>query len=267
MRSDERRWILLRNFYQSYRSFHALYDQYERRVQGFAEQYGVDRKDLALSPDEIMGLFDSHALLALRDGELAMLREMSHQLFRGVAGAPDPFDNHVTNIYHEVSILKEEHNTLREDAMRADRVEYARYYREVNVYYPKRLKHVHNLYGRARKRLEQLLPTVARNTIIVRSVYLFGERLVRDVYTRGLEQLYGYMYPEGGALAGYELAADSFVAGGFAAEAAEAYERAVGVARRERSLLNAGTEDADALEQVLRSLEARRERTVAVSQA
>jgi hypothetical protein len=61
-----------------------------------------------------------------------------------------PRDEHL----HEVSILKEEEWTLREQAGSEDPKEYERYYREVNFYYPKRLKHVRNLYGRARKRLE-----------------------------------------------------------------------------------------------------------------
>jgi hypothetical protein len=236
MRTDERRWVLLRTFHNTYRSFHALFDAYERRVKSFAELYGVDRKELELTPDELMSLFDPNALLALRDGDLALLREISHQLFRGL-DAPDPFDNYVSHIYHEVSILKEEHWTVREESMYADPSEYKRYYREVNVYYPKRLKHVRNLYGKARTRLEQLLPGMSTNRIIVRSLYLFGARLVHGVYRNGLEEVYGHMYPRGGALRGFAVAGDSFLEGGFGAEAAEAYGRALEVADRRLAAL------------------------------
>jgi hypothetical protein len=231
VRTDERRWLLLRSFYQSYRSFHALFDQYERRVSSYAERYGRDRKDLKLSPEELSTVFDPHALAALRDGELSVLREMSHRLFRP-AGVPDRFDTYVSGIYHEVSLLKEEHWTVREEAMHADESEYERYYREVNVYYPKRLKHVRNLYGRARRRLEQLLPQMGRHRIMVRSVYLFGERLVQGVYDAGLEELYDHMYPGGGAATGYALAAESFLEGGFGPEAVSAFERAIAAADR-----------------------------------
>src|SRR5574337_1272782 len=113
MRTDERRWLLLRTFYQSYRSFHALLDQYERRVQSFAKKYAADRKELKLTPDALATLLDPHALAALRDGDLALLRETSHGIFRN-GEVPDRFDGHVSSIYHEVSLLKEEHWTVRE---------------------------------------------------------------------------------------------------------------------------------------------------------
>lgn len=226
MLADERRWILLRTFYGSYRSFHALFEQYERRVGSFAAQYGVDRKGLKLSPEELATLLDSHSLAALRDGELERLRTMSHRLFR-TASAADAIDSHVSNIYHEVSLLKEEHWTIREESTQADLEEYERYYREVNIYYPKRLRHVRNLYAKARKRLEKLLPQMSRGRVMVRSVYLFGGPLVEGVYGGGLAELYAHMYPGGGALQGYQLAADSFLESGFGPEAVTAYDRAL----------------------------------------
>lgn len=253
MRTDERRWLLLRTFYHSYRSFHSLLDQYERRVMEYAGKYGVDRKDLQLPAEELATLLDSHALSALRDGDLALLRETSHRIFR-TGDVPDRFDTHVTNVYHEVSLLKEEHWTVREQSMFADPVEYARYYREVNVYYPKRLRHVRNLYGKARRRLEQILPAMARTRIIVRSVYLFGERLVQGVYDDGLDELYGHMYPGGGSLTGFSLAGESFLESGFGAEAVTAFDRALAAADR-----SVGSVEDDG---AVRAIEDRREELV-----
>lgn len=267
LRTDERRWILLRTFFRGYRAFHALLGQYEDRVGAFAAKYSVDRKELQLPPEELLSLFDSHALLALRDGDLKTLREISHQLFRN--GHPDAFDNHVSNIYHEVSILKEEEWTLREQAASEDPKEYERYYREVNIYYPKRLKHVRNLYGKARKRLEKILPTMARNTIVVRSAYLFGGELFHGVYAEGLEEFYRHLYPEGASLTGFTVAADSFLEGGFGPEAAEAYDRAIAVAARDLDRVakeeGRGSENARALEAQRRSLEKRRDRALALA--
>lgn len=231
MRPDERRWTLLRTFYRSYRSFHSLLHQYERRVHEFSERYGVDRTQLQLPPEELVTLLDPLALAALRDGDLAQLRDVSHRVFRS-AEVHDRFDTHVTSIYHEVSLLKEEHWTVREHAGDGDRREYERYYREVNVYYPKRLRHVRNLYGKARRRLEQLLPSMSRSRVVVRSVYLFGDRLVEDVYEGGIEELYEHMYPGGGAVTGYALAGESFLEAGFGAEAAAAFSRAIDAATR-----------------------------------
>jgi len=229
MRTGERRWALVRSFYRSYRGFHAINEQYERRVESLATRYGKDRRDLKVSPDELLSLFDSEALASLHDQGLETLRDVAQQLFRGIS-APDPFNSQLTSIYHEVSLLKEEHWTIREDVMRRDRKAYERYYREVNVYYPRRLRHVRDLFGKARRRLEHdLLPQFARSKVIVRSVYLFGDRLVRGVYDDGLHALYGHMYPNGSALTGFTLAADSFAEGGFASEAVEAYDRAIAI--------------------------------------
>jgi len=267
MRTDEFRWILLRSFYEGYRSFNALFGQYEARVVAFTTKYGTDRKELKLPPDELLSLFDSHALLALRNGNLKTLRETSHELFP--ADRPDAFDNHVTNIYHEVSILKEEEWTLREQASSDDPKEYDRYYREVNYYYPKRLKHVSNLYGKARKRLERLLPSMGRNTIVIRSAYLFGEKLFLGVYDGGLAEFYEKLYPEGGALTGYSVVADSFLDGGFGSEAAESYDRAIAEARRRHAAaVKSGGESSDearALEAQRRNLEKRRDKALVIA--
>jgi hypothetical protein len=73
---------------------------------------------------------------------------------------------------------------------------------------------------------------MARNRIIIRSVYLFGETLVDGVYEGGLEEFYGHLYPDGGPLTAYTLAAESFLESGFGAEAAAAYDRALGAADR-----------------------------------
>ncbi len=269
MLTDERRWMLLRTFYQSYRSFNVLLEQYERRVLAFAERDGVDRSKLKLRPSELASLMDATALLALRDGELNLLRQISHMLFRS-AHLVDTFDNNVTNIYHEVSILKEEHYAVGEETLHTDPKEYERYYREVNIYYPRRLRHVRDLFTKARSRLERLLPSMATNKIVLRSAYLFGDQLVRDVYPAGLGELYRHMYPHGGSLTGYTLAADSFLEGGFADEAARAYAKAinavddlVAAAKRRRSAR--GRNEAVALNEQRLNLEARLERALALT--
>ena len=267
MRTDEHRWILLRCFYQGYRAFHALFGQYEQRVVAFTQKYGKDRRELQLPPDELLSLFDSHALLALRNGDLKTLREASHLVFRGARS--DPFDNQVTNIYHEVSILKEEEWTLREQSGSADPKEYERYYREVNFYYPKRLKHVRNLYGKARRRLEALLPSMGRNTIVVRSAYLFGVKLFEGVYDGGLDEFYECLYPGGGAVTGYSVAGESFFDGGFGPESAEAFERAMAAATRVHTSavkeFGKSCDAARSAEAQRRSLEKRRDRALTLA--
>jgi len=220
---EERRWLLIRTFFSSWKRFLVLFEEYERRVKGFSDRYSMERSKLRLEPDDLATLIDFKALEDLRDREVSLLRDISHDLFRS-PDATDRFDHHVSIIYHELSALKEEHYTLREEFVREERIEYDRLYREVNKYYPRRLRHIRRLYGRAERRLRQLLPGMAADRVVVRSLYLFGADLLRGLYPGGVEDLHAAMYP-GGAVEAYARAADSFRESGFRDEASEAYER------------------------------------------
>ena len=224
---EERRWLLIRNFYSSWKRFLAIFEEYERRVKGFSDRYKTERSRLRLSPDDLASLIDFRALEDLRDREVSLLREISHDLFRS-PDATDRFDHHVSIIYHELSALKEEHYTLREEFVREERIEYDLLYREVNQYYPRRLGHIRNLYVKADRRLRQILPDMASDRVLVRSAYLFGADLFAGIYAGGIAEFYGAMYA-GGAAEGYAAAGDSFRLAGFRAEAEEAYGRCLAV--------------------------------------
>ena len=225
---EERRWVLIRGFYSSWKRFLLLFEEYERRVKAFSVRYKTERSRLRLSPDDLGTLIDFKALEGLRDREVSLLRETSHDLFRS-RDATDRFDNLVSIIYHELSALKEEHYTLREEFVREEEIEYDLFYREVNEYYPKRLRHIRNLYEKADRRLRELLPAMAEDPVVVRSLYLFGPGLLRGVLQGGLEDLYASMYP-GGAVEGLAAAGDSFLRAGFREEAEEAYGRCLAAA-------------------------------------
>jgi hypothetical protein len=220
----ERRWLLLRTFFSSWKRFLLLFEEYERRVKEFSVRYKTERSELRLSPDDLVTLIDFKALEDLRDREVSILRETSHDLFRS-PDATDRLDNLVSIIYHELSALKEEHYTLREQFVREEEIEYDLFYREVNEYYPKRLRHIRNLYEKAERRLRELLPSMAEDRIVVRSLYLFGPGLVRGVLPGGVDDVYAAMYPDG-TVEAMKAAGDSFRDSGFRDEAAEAYGRA-----------------------------------------
>ncbi len=226
---EERRWLLLRSFFSSWKRFLLLFEDYERRVGEFSGRYKTERSKLRLGPEDLATLIEFRALEDLRDREVSLLREISHDLFRS-ADATDRFDHLVSIIYHELSALKEEHYTLREEFVREEGIEYDQFYREVNEYYPKRLRHIRNLYEKAERRLREVLPGMAGDRVVVRSVYLFGPELVRGAYPAGVADLYGAMYPSGGAVEGYAAAAASFLLSGFPEEAAEAYGKCLAAA-------------------------------------
>ena len=226
---EERRWLLLRTFYSSWKRFLLLFEEYERRVKEFSVRYKTERSLLRLSPDDLVTVIDFKALEDLRDREVSILRETSHDLFRS-PDATDRFDNLVSIIYHELSALKEEHYTLREEFVREEEIEYDLFYREVNEYYPKRLRHIRNLYEKAERRLRELLPGMAEDRVVVRSLYLFGPGLLRGVLQGGIDEVWAAMYPDG-TLEALKTAGDSFRASGFRDEAIDAFERAVATAK------------------------------------
>jgi hypothetical protein len=211
---DENRWLLIRGLFSARDRFSSLFRAYERRVLRHSRRAEVDRRYLRLDWSELRELIDFHSLEKLRDEHLHELKEVAHDLFRS-EDSTDPLDSLIAQIYHEISILKEEHYTLKEDHLAKDAEAYGRLYREVKEYYPNRLRHIRGLFDKARRRLERILPTLVEGSIVVRSLYLFGPELFRSAYRDGLAGLYRKAYPEGGEARGYLEAARSFRRAGF----------------------------------------------------
>jgi len=227
-------WQLFRSFFRSRSAFLTLFERYEARVMEFAEKFEIDRTRLRVSADDLLTLLDFKSLEELRDREILTLKQTAHVLFRG-PDATDMFDHHVSNIYHELSILKEEHYTLKEDFLRLDKKEYDRFFREVAEFYPKRLRHIKNLYGKALRRLESLLPEMTKERVLIRSLFIFGDDLLEGSYRGGLPALYRKMYPRLGAARAYAEVGKSFVESGFEEEALAAFLKARdALARRSR---------------------------------
>ena len=230
---EELLWRLFRTFFRSRARFYTLFDRYEESVLEFADRFKTHRTRLKLPVDELHTLLDFKSLEELRDREILLLKETAHEIFRS-PDSTDLLDHHVSNIYHEISMLKEEHYTLREEYLRSDQREYDRFFREVSEFYPKRLRHVRNLYAKALRRLEALLPELAAERILTRSLYLYGDELLSEHYPRGLAGLYRKMYPQLGALQAYREVGLSFFESGFEEEALQAFRKAVAAGRAGR---------------------------------
>jgi len=226
-------WQLFRSFFRSRKAFLTLFERYETRVLEFAEKFEINRTRLRVSADDLLTLLDFKSLEELRDREILSLKQTAHVLFRG-PDATDLFDHHVSSIYHEMSILKEEHYTLKEDFLRLDKKEFDRFFREVAEFYPKRLRHIRNLYGKALRRLETLLPGMTGERILIRSLFIFGEGLLDQSYRGGISALYRKMYPELGAAQAYAEAGRSFLESGFEEEALAAFLKARDALSRRR---------------------------------
>jgi hypothetical protein len=234
---DENRWLLIRGVFQARSRFMELFRDYERRVLRHSREADVDRRNLRLSWAELRKLLDFQALEQLRDELLEELKEVAHDLFRS-ADSTDKLDSLIAQIYHEISILKEEHYTLKEDYLEKDSEAYDRLYREVKEYYPSRLRHIRGLLDRARRRLERILPEMMEGSIVVRSVFLFGEEMLGSAYRDGLDGFYRKAYPDEGEVRGYLTAARSFRRGSFFDLASRALAEARRALKRSDSTLD-----------------------------
>jgi hypothetical protein len=222
-------WRIIEQHYASRNFFIEIFRIYEARVHALVEDRGLPREKLKLNADETKELFDTGRLRALIDEKVLPLRDSAHAFFREHDIA-EPYDSTISRIYHEVSILKEEHMSVRDWPRTGDSREFGRLFREVSEYYPQRLRRVRDLFQRAQRRLEELLPTLRDDIILLRSVFLFRDELWPASTRQGLVRFLGKMFEQEGASFGFLTIARSFFKGGFFSEAIESARMGVAVA-------------------------------------
>ncbi len=221
-------WTIVALYYRSFSIFRQQYDQYEERVQHFSNKLGRHRLDLRLNPEDLAGLLDLKAMERLRDGHLFQLKDLCHAVFRG-KDRTDQLDRYVSDIFHEISILKEEHYNVKTYAPQYERegeaaeVELKYILDEAHGLFPRKLNQIRFLFGKALARMEELLPSFTKMKLFTRSLYLHRDDFVRDAYKDGIRHFYRCMYPDGGPIEGFHEVGSSFLASGFHSKAREAF--------------------------------------------
>ncbi|MBI4601985.1 MAG: hypothetical protein HY721_08495 [Planctomycetes bacterium] len=228
-------WTIVQLFYRSRAVFQEQFESYERKVLEISRETGIHRNDLRLRSKELGGLLDFKKLERMRDGLLQELKDLCHIVFRG-HDRTDVFDRYVSDIFHEISILKEEHYNVKTYAPLYERdaaeVELKHILDEAHTLFPGKLRHTKYLFERAQGRLEEHLASFRGIPLFIRSLYLHRNDFVAEAYTGGLGQFYRLMYP-GGAVEGYYEAGLSFYHSGFLEEALEAFRLAEAAYRDE----------------------------------
>src|SRR5262249_47373305 len=142
-------------------------------------------------------------LESLRNGPCHDLKEIAHALFRRKAST-DKLDRLASEIFHELSILKEEQYKVSTFApeyhKRNGLDEYESILDEVHEEFPRKGHNVRARFERARRRLEAILRRHAHDPVLVRSVFLFGDELLaraNDAYPRGVRDLAWAMHARG----------------------------------------------------------------------
>ena len=223
-----RTWCIVRLFYTSLVEFLRQYDSYEDKVLRLARETGIHRDVLRLRATELAALLDFKSLEGLRDGYILELKDLCHEVFR-TKDHTDPLDRYVADIFHEISILKEEHYTVKTYAplyeKAAAKVELQYILDEAHAMFPQKLKQVLYLFGKAQERMEQHLGSFASAPIFIRSLYVHRDGFVADAYPDGLRDFYRFMYPCG-PLEGFYHVGLSFYHSGFFPEGLEAFRLA-----------------------------------------
>ena len=114
-------WDLVEAFFSAQRQYQRVFSNYETRVLHHAELQAVDRHQLRLEASEVSKLLDFASLGELRSGSLVRTKEISHALFRS-KNRTHTFDRYVSEVYHDLSILREEQFDVERDPPLADEV-------------------------------------------------------------------------------------------------------------------------------------------------
>lgn len=253
-KTEHRIWKIVELFYKSFLAFRHMRNAYEEKAARYSAKTGLPRGELELNPAQLAGLFEFRKLEELRNRYLWSLKEHCHTTFRG-GDQTDLLDRYVSDIFHEISILKEEHYTVEHYApvwARADaQREFQSIMEEAGRLFPQKVQHVDFLFATARERLEKLLTGFRELKIVVRSLFLNRLGFVSECYPSGIEGFYEFMYPEHGPLEGYDRAGMSFFVSGFFATAVEAFEEGLACGRRARAMTEAQARIVQSMEEHL----------------
>jgi hypothetical protein len=224
-------WELIELHFRSRHCFTAIHKDYEATVAALVAERNKPRDQLRLDADDTRRLFRTEALQDLIVQWVEPLRHIARTYFRQ-ENVAEQYDMKVSRIYHELSILLEEHLSVQNFPRDGSAREFTRIFREVSEYYPQRLRRVRDLFSRAQRRLEELLPSLCDDQIVLRSSYLFRDELWPESTQAGFNRFLEKMFPKGGAGMGYLTIAQSFFKASFYEKATECAR--VGVAMLSR---------------------------------
>ena len=241
-------WRVVERFYCSRQVFSSVHDRYEEIVHSYVEEFDQPREEIRLAPRELVELLSTQDLEKLRDQYLMPLKQACHRLFRTEVST-DFLDRLVNDIFHELSILKEEHyNVLTYDVDDAAsnsesgrdlQLEQKAVLDEVHNMFPQKVHRIAHLFDVGTAALEALLHRWKQDPVLIRSLFLQRERFVKESYDDGLCHFYRLMYGEQSAWQGYRIVGDSFLASGFVSHANEAYSEGL------KSLSQSGLTETD----------------------
>ena len=242
-------WMIVERFFSAQAIYKRQYDRYEELVAKYVSQFGMPRQEIRLEPAELSGLLRFKEMERLRDEYLLPLKRATHSLFR-TTDATDYLDRLVNDIFHEISILKEEHyNVLTYSAgveERGARAELETILDEVHTMFPIKVHRLKHLFEEARERLETILPSFRSSVVLIRSLFLYRDDFVAAAYPDGLLGFYRSIYGDAHVYEGFRDVGDSFSASGFYESAIAGYQAGLEFLEEDTSDLDPAWRDAQA---------------------
>lgn len=207
-------WRMIKVFYNAFNFFRKLENNFKENV----------RKPIANAMNKKSILYETFIehlepteLEDLRDTYLVELRNLSHTEFRS-RKKMERFDIYISEIFHEVSILKEQKFILDHYFQRKDLISQSaiqQMLRQTFELFETKMDHIAFLFKNAKVRLEEILPIYRNDDFILRNLYLEGPRLLKNFYQDPIKETLNFMFIEGGFSSGMIAIASSFSLGGF----------------------------------------------------
>lgn len=220
-------WKIVKEFLLSYNLFDRVFKDYHIRLERFRKEYFEKGRVFKPTPQEISSLFEFRKLDRLRNTHLFALKECSHEMFRAKEQHVE-FDLYVSEIFHEISILKEfeynlEHYILRH---RDDDMLVGEELQESQNVFELKVRRTTQLFEKSLEKLHEILYENRFDKILIRSLYFADKHLFPDVYSGGLNDVLKVMHKKNTSAAGYYVMAVNFSCGGFFTQARLALRRA-----------------------------------------
>lgn len=207
-------WNILKFFFQAFSFYNSIEISFSEKVRASNLDF-LAKEDFLF--DAFVEYLDSSEIILLRDKYLVGLRELSHAEFRG-RKKMERFDIYISEIFHEVSILKEQKFILEHNFQLKEQINpelFIQMLVQTFELFETKMAHVKILFKNAKSRLEEILPAYRNDDFILRKLYLEGPMLLQNFYTDPVKNVLDLMFLEGGSAEGLVAIASSFSLGGF----------------------------------------------------
>lgn len=207
-------WSIIKVFFQAFTFYNSIEIHFKEKVK--ASVKSSDNKTI-YSFEAFIEYLDTKDIALLRDKYLIDLRKLSHAEFRS-RKKMERFDIYISEIFHEVSILKEQKFILEHSFQRKDQFSPETINQMLNQTYElfeTKLEHIKILFNNAKSRLEEILPIYRNDDFILRTLYLEGASLFHEFYDDPVKNMLDLMFLQGGFSEGFVAIACSFSLGGF----------------------------------------------------